>query len=140
MANSNTVEVKWMEGLCFETGIMGHKIILESGPDPKENYRGPGPKQLMLSALGGCTGMDVVSILKKMNQKIEYFNVSVEGFLTEEHPKHYYKLHLIFEIKGKNIDIEKVKHAISLSEEKYCGVWAVYKKTMGITWEIKLLE
>jgi putative redox protein len=135
----NKIDVKWLDKLCFEADIQGHKIIMESG-EHKEELRGASPKPFMLSSLGGCTGMDVLSILKKMKIEPEYFNISVTGFLTDDYPKYYYKIHLLFEFKGKDLDMDKITRAVNLSEDKYCGVWAVYKKTMEITKEIKLLE
>ena len=114
--------------LCFEADIQGHKIIMDSGEKLGKEYKGASPKPFMLSALGGCTGMDVVSILKKMRADIEYFNVNVIGYLTNDFPKYYYKIHLIFEFKAKNLTIEKINQAIKLSEEKYCGVWAYIRK------------
>ena len=94
----------------------------------------------MLASLGGCTAMDVISILKKMRIEVEKFNVTVEGDLTDEHPKHFYKIHTIFEFTGKNLPMDKLKKAIELSEERYCGVSAVYKKVIEMTSEIKVIE
>ncbi len=90
----------------------------------------------MLAALGGCTGMDVISILKKMRVEVKNLNVKVEGELTEEHPKRFYKLHVTYEIEGEDLPMDKIKKAVSLSEERYCGVSAVYKEVMEITSEI----
>jgi len=101
---------------------------------------GPRPKPLMLVALGGCSGMDVISILKKMRVVPDKFNVQVEGELTEEDPKHFYKIHVIYEFTGKDLPMDKLKKAVELSEEKYCGVGAVYKKTMELTSEIKVID
>ena len=129
------VKVNWLENMAFEADVNGHKIILDGG----EN-RGPRPKPLMLTALAGCTGMDVISILKKMRIEVEDFNVTVEGELTEEHPKQFYKMNVIYEFKGKGLPLEKLKKAVSLSEERYCGVNAMYKKAIEVTSEIKIIE
>lgn len=80
--------------------------------------------------------MDVISILKKMKIEIASFNIRVEGTLTEEHPKHYSAIHLVYEFTGENIPFEKVKHAIELSQEKYCGVSATLRKALPLTYEI----
>jgi putative redox protein len=100
--------------------------------------KGPRPKPLMLAALAGCTGMDVVSILKKMRVELDDLDVTVEGDLTEEHPKQFYKMNVIYEFKGKGLPLEKLKKAVSLSEERYCGVSAFYKKAIEVTSEIKI--
>ncbi len=84
--------------------------------------------------------MDVVAILKKMRVDIEGLNVIVEGDLTEEHPKHFSRMHIIFEFTGKNLPVDKLQKAIDLSSEKYCGVSAVYRKAMELTSEIRIAE
>lgn len=78
-------------------------------------------------------------ILKKMKIEPEEFNVRVDGFLTEDYPKYYEKMHIIYEFKGDNLPLEKLKKAIELSQEKYCGVSAVYRKAIELSYEIKLL-
>jgi len=92
----------------------------------------------MLLALAGCTGMDVVSILKKMKVEIEKFNVEVIADLTEEHPKHFFKMHVIYKFWGNDLPLDKIEKAVKLSDEKYCGVSAVYKKALQLTNEIQI--
>ena len=133
------VNTKWLNNMSFETEINGHKIVIDADSDVGGDDLGPRPKPFMLAALGGCTGMDVVSILKKMRVEIKSLNVKVEGSLTEEHPRHFYKMHVIYEIEGENLPMEKVKKAVSLSEDRYCGVSAVYKEALELTSEIKIL-
>jgi putative redox protein len=134
------VKVNWLENMAFEAEINGHKIILDAAEPVGGEDRGPRPKPLMLTALAGCTGMDVVSILKKMRVEVDDFSVSVEGDLTEEHPKQFSKMNVIYSFKGKDLPLEKLKKAVSLSEEKYCGVSALYKKVIEVTSEIKIIE
>lgn len=140
MTTKETVTTKWLNKMAFESEVNGHKIILDAGPEVEGENRGPRPKLLMLTALGGCTGMDVISILKKMRVEVEKFNVIVEGDLTEEQPKHFYKIHVIYEFTGKDLSLDKLQKAVSLSEERYCGVSAVYKKVIELTSEIKVLN
>ena len=140
MAKKETVTTKWLDNIAFESEVNGHKIILDANPEMGGEDLGPRPKPLMLVALGGCTGMDVISILKKMRIVPDKFNVQVEGDLTEEDPKHFYKIHVIYEFTGKDLPMDKLKRAVELSEEKYCGVGAVYKKTMELTSEIKVID
>ncbi len=84
--------------------------------------------------------MDVVSILKKMRVDLKGCNVIVEGDITEEHPKHFFKMHVIYEFTGKDLPLDKLQTAVTLSQEKYCGVSAVYKQTMELTTEIRIIE
>jgi putative redox protein len=134
------VTTKWLSNMAFEAEINGHKIVMDANPEVGGEDRGPRPKPFMLAALGGCTAMDVISILKKMHVEVESFNVKVEGDLTEEFPKHFSKMHVIYEFTGKNLPEDKLKKAVELSEEKYCGVSAVYRKAMELTSEIKVIE
>lgn len=134
------VKVNWLENMAFEAEVNGHKIILDAAEAVGGENRGPRPKPFMLTALAGCTGMDVVSILKKMRVEIEDFNVIVEGDLTEEHPKQFYKMNVIYEFTGKDLPLEKLQKAVSLSEERYCGVSAMYKKAIELTSEIRIKE
>lgn len=138
MKEKEVVSTRWLENMAFESEINGHKIKIDADADVGGDDLGPRPKPLMLAALGGCTGMDVVSILKKMRVEFESLNVIVEGRLTEEHPRHYYKLHVIYEIEGRDLPMDKIKKAVSLSEERYCGVTTVYKKVMEMSSEIRI--
>lgn len=134
------IDASWKGNMKFEADLDGHSVVVDAANDAGGEDAGPRPKKLMLVALAGCTGMDVVSLLKKMRVDFEDLNIIVEGDVTEEHPKHYEKMHVIYKIKGNNIDIEKVKKAVDLSQEKYCGVSAAYKKAMEVTYEIILEE
>jgi putative redox protein len=134
------VKVKWLEKMAFSAEVNGHKMILDAAGKVGGEDRGPRPKPLMLTALAGCTGMDVLSILKKMRIEPEEFHVNVEGDMTEEHPKHFSKMHVIYMFKGKNLPMDKLKKAVNLSEERYCGVSVTYRKAMELTSEIKVEE
>ena len=134
------VECNWKDGMAFEADVNGFKVMLDAEPAVGGSNLGPRPKALTLVALAGCNGMDVISILKKMRIEPEYFNISVEGEPTEEPPKYYRKIHVIYELKGENIDLEKVDKAINLSRDRYCGVFAMLKNSSEITYEIRILE
>ena len=140
MAHKESVSTKWIGNMAFETEVNGHKLIIDAGPASGGENSGPRTKLLMLSALGGCTAMDVVAMLKKMRINIDGLNVIVEGDLTEDYPKHFFKMHVIYEFRGKDLPVDKLQKVIDLSSEKYCGVSAVYRKAMEMTSEIRILE
>ena len=133
------IKLDWLENMAFRSEVNGHEIILDATPEVGGEDRGPRPKALAMVSLAGCTAMDVVSLLKKMRVEVESFSVRVVGQLTEEHPKHYTAMHIIYEFKGKDLPMDKLEKAVSLSEEKYCGISATYKKAMPITTEIVIL-
>jgi putative redox protein len=134
------IKLNWLENMAFEADVNGHKIVLDASDKVGGENRGARPKPLMMVALAGCSGMDVVSILKKMRVEVEAFNVFVEGDLTEEHPKQYLKMHVVYEFKGRDLPMDKLEKAVDLSQEKYCGVSAMYRKAFGITSEIRITE
>jgi putative redox protein len=135
----HTVDTAWQGNMKFDAVVSGHHITIDALPAVGGNDEGARPKELMLASLAGCTGMDVISILKKMRIEPTYFNVRVEAEMTEEHPKHYTAMHIIYEFKGKNLEMEKLQKAVDLSQDRYCGVSVVYRKAMEITSEIVIL-
>ncbi|MCG8697226.1 MAG: OsmC family protein [Bacteroidales bacterium] len=136
----NSIKVNWNGNMSFKSVINGHEILVDASEQVGGEDRGPRPKPLMLLALAGCTGMDVVSILKKMRVEIEDFNMEVESDMTEEHPKVYTEMKLIYEFKGKDLDMEKLEKAVNLSQERYCGVSAMYREAMDIKYEIRIVD
>lgn len=140
MAEKHSIITKWKEGLAFETNLNGHVLKMDAPVEGGGTNTGPGPKKLQLAALSGCTGMDVVSILKKMRVEIEGLNIEVEGNLADEHPKYYTSMHVIYHFKGKNLPIDKLQKAVKMSEDTYCGVRALYSRAIEMTSEIRTEE
>ncbi len=136
----HTIDVAWKGQMQFETDLDGHRLIVDAAPEVGGSNAGPKPKKLLLFALAGCTGMDVVSLLQKMRVKVDDFNMTVEGDVTEEHPKHYESMHLIYTFKGKDLPMDKLQKIVEMSQERYCGVAATFKQGLPVTWEIKVVE
>lgn len=128
------VEVKWQDEMAFEASMHENtqKIMIDATPAVGGRNLGPRPKTLMLVSLGGCTAMDVISILKKMRVIPEYFNVEVEGELTEEHPKYYHTITINYIFRGKDLPMDKLEKAVNLSQERYCGVSEMLRKSSKI--------
>jgi putative redox protein len=134
------INCTWKSGMAFETEINNFKILMDADESVGGKNSGPRPKALTLASLGGCTGMDVVSILKKMRVEPSYFNMEITGELTEEHPKYYHKIHLVYEFKGDDLPMEKLEKSVQLSQDRYCGVSELLKKGAEVTYEIKILD
>jgi putative redox protein len=130
------ISISWKDGMAFEADVNGHKFMLDASEKVGGRNLGPRPKPLMMVALAGCTGIDVVSILTKMRVELENFDIKVEGMQTEEQPVHYTSMHIIYEFWGRDLPYEKLEKAINLSLDKYCGVAAAYKKIMPLTYSI----
>lgn len=140
MSDKHIIKTEWKGNMAFESDINGHKITMDAPVEAGGENSGPGPKKLMLVALSGCTGMDVVSILKKMRVNIEKCTIEVQGNLTDENPKQYSNMHVIYEFTGKNLAMDKLQKAVKMSEDTYCGVGALYRKAIEVTSEIKIIE
>jgi putative redox protein len=135
------VDTRWLDGMAFENLLDGHRFTVDAAAEFGGKDRGPRPKPLMLNALAGCTGMDVVSVLNKMKQPLSWFNIRVEGDLSDEHPKTYKAIRLTYQFKKSDkLDDAKVIKAVNLSQEQYCGVSAMLKKVCELTWNIEYLD
>lgn len=134
-----TLNTSWKGNMEFDALVGDHHLIMDAAPEVGGNNAGVRPKALMLASLAGCTGMDVISILKKMRFEPKTFDIKIEAELTEEHPKHYTAMHLIYEFSGDGLEEDKLRKAIELSQERYCGVSAVYRKALELTYEIRIL-
>jgi putative redox protein len=132
----DSVSLSLKGNMSFDVNVNGHNMVIDTGEAYGGNNEGPRPKSLMLVALGGCTGMDMASILRKMRVPFEGLRVDVSGNITEDHPKHFDTMHIKYYIKGKDIPHDKVETAARLSQEKYCGVTFSYKASIAITHEI----
>ena len=134
----HSVKTTWKGQMAFDSHVSGHHITMDASSELGGSDSGPRPKELMLSSIAGCTGMDVVSLLEKMRVEIKDFKILIEADLTEDHPKHYTKMHIIYVFYGKDLPSDKIQKAVELSQERYCGVSFMYKKAFEITYEIKI--
>ena len=135
------VTTTWKENMLLESdNPHGNHVLMETGPDFGGSDQGLNPKALMLSSIGGCTGLDVLSLLKKMRVELADFKVIVNGELTEEHPKYYNKVSIDYYFTGTDLNEEKIKKAVSLSEERYCGVIKMFRAFAEVTIVIHMNE
>lgn len=124
------IEVKFVDGMTFiGKGESNHWVVMDGAETVGGSDAGTRPMELVLIALGGCTGMDVVSILRKKRVKFDKFEMKISGERAEEHPKVYTKIDIEYIIYGKEINPKDVEHAIELSQSKYCSVSAMLKKS-----------
>jgi putative redox protein len=123
----------WKGGKAYDSFQNNAKVSLDSGV-------GFGPKALLLTGLAGCSGIDVVEILEKMRVPFASLEIDAEAEQTEEHPRVFKTIHLTYKFKAEESQREKIKKAIDLSLEKYCGVAAMLKKNGDIHYEIIISE
>ena len=142
MSKQSSVEIKlarlrYAGGEAFVAESQsGHSIVTSFGHN---NVTAPTPMELLLIALGGCTGADVVSILEKKRQRMTGYEIEVRAERRAEHPRVYTRIEVVHDVRGYNIDPKAVEHAVKLSETKYCSVSAMLGASAQITmrYEIK---
>lgn len=131
--SQHIVTTIWNKNMQFETdNPSGNKVLIDTSEDNGGNNSGLAPKAMMLSSLAGCSGLDVVSLLKKMRINVDDFKMDVTGELTEEHPKYYHTVKVDYHFTGANLDEEKITKAVNLSVEKYCGVMEMFRRFADI--------
>jgi putative redox protein len=128
--------VTWSEDLAFNVELDGHNFMVDADAEFGGKDRGPKPKGLLLSALAGCTGMDVASLLAKMKMPFDSFSLEVQGELAGEHPKSYTDIVIRYIFRGNELDRDKIEKSIKLSLDKYCGVYAMLTKAANLRYEI----
>jgi len=131
-----TASVKWIDEQKFvATSPSGHAVTIDSD---RESNQAPGPMELLLMALGACTATDVVIVLEKKRQKLQSLEVICSGERAAEPPAVWTKLEIVYRLRGQ-LDDAAVKHAIQLSEDKYCSVAAMLRKTATLSWRYEIV-
>ena len=118
----------------------GHTLSMDADEASGGHNAGFRPMELLLVGFGGCSGMDVISILRKKRQQVSGLEINVKGEKTEDYPKIYKEVHIEYIVKGKGVEKEAVERAIKLSLEKYCSVGATLAKAGTITHSYKIVE
>jgi putative redox protein len=133
--------IKWVDGLRF-VGYAGSKysIVMDAGENVGGEDSGVRPGELPLIALGGCTGIDVVSILNKMRVSFKDIEIIVAGESAPEHPKYFTKIEVKYIVKGKNLPEDKIRKAIELSQERYCSVSESLRRNVEVNHSLELVD
>jgi putative redox protein len=133
------VRVKQVEGLTLVgQGETEHWTLMDTQKEYGGHQGASKPIEMLLMSLGGCSGMDVISILRKMREPVEDFEIEIDADQKEDHPKTFRQIRMKYKIYGENINSEKVKQAIELSKEKYCSVWSMLKETVPIEYDFDI--
>ncbi len=133
------IVVKWDRAMLFTaTSETGAKVTMDTGRAYGGSGKYPTPMELVAMALGGCTGMDVVSILEKMRVKLKKFEIEVKTKRREQVPRYYESIHLVYILSGEKLTEEKARRAIELSKQKYCSVSIMLQEKAKITYEMRI--
>jgi putative redox protein len=130
------MESQWMGKMQFNALVNGHTIVMDAPERVGGEDNGSIPKPFVLTALSGCTGMDVVALLRKQGKVLNEFNLKVSGELSKQQPMEYVAANIIYEMNGKEEDREAAYEAVMNSQENICGVSHMLKKIMPVTWQI----
>lgn len=131
------IEVGWVEGMEFRAETeSGHTLTMDVSQERGGNDLGARPTELLLSAVGGCTGIDIVSILQKMQQPVEGLKIEISGERAEDHPRRFTHIKLHYIVSGKGLAEDRVARAVQLSNEKYCSVSHSLNAEMEYSFEI----
>jgi putative redox protein len=130
------VQTQWTGKMQFNALVNGHTIVMDGPEKVGGENNGPIPKPFVLTALTGCTGMDVIKLLRNDGKKVDGFKLKVEGEISNQHPIEYTDIHLVYELNGEENLQQDVLNAITQSQEKICGVSNMLKKIMPLTWEV----
>jgi len=125
-----------MGKMQFNALVNGHTIIMDAPERVGGEDNGPIPKPLVLTALSGCTGMDIVAILRKAGKEVKNFNVTVNGEISKQIPIKYVAIHLIYDFEGDKQFRNDALKAVMDSQEKFCGVSNMLKEIMPVTWDV----
>jgi len=129
MASTNHVTTRWMGDMAFESNNpSGLTFRIDASPDEGGQGEGLRPKALMLSSLAGCSGLDVAFILRKMKLKVGSFHIDIKAVLSESTPQTYEHVDMEFHFYGDNLNELKLKRAVTLSVDKYCGVMQMFRQ------------
>lgn len=135
------VELKQLEGLTLTgKGDTNHWVNIDAAPETGGSGAASRPLELFLMGLGGCTSMDILSILKKKRVKLDGYECHIEADRADEHPKVFTEVRVKFIFYGKEIPKEAVERAIQLSDEKYCSASAMLRKAVDIKIEYEIKE
>jgi putative redox protein len=137
--DTHEIHSAFIHGMAFKASINGHSLITDTISDGGGNDEGPSPKRLMLVSLAGCTGIDIVSILNKMKTAFSDLSIDIKATLTEEHPKIYKDVMVTYHIRIAEEDRPKMEKSVKLSEEKYCGVNAMFRAFANVEHKIVYL-
>ncbi len=133
--------IKWVENACLiGEADSGHCVVIDGAPEIGGRNLGVRPMEMILIGLGGCSAMDVLSILKKKRQQITDCVIEIEGKRSDSFPKVFTQIHVHFIITGYNLKSTHVKQAVDLSAEKYCSVSAMLDQTVKITHDYEIIE
>jgi len=134
-------KLRWNGKMGF-VGVYGsnHAVVMDVRPESGGDGTAPSPMELVLMALGGCSGVDVAEILRKKRLNVRDFQIILEGERAEDYPKVFTKVQMTFVFEGEGLTMKPLEDAVRLSLDKYCSVAGMVGKTADIQWKVEIKE
>ncbi|MES2331464.1 MAG: OsmC family protein [Bacteroidota bacterium] len=130
------IETQWMGKMQFNALVNGHTVVMDAPERSGGEDLGPIPKPFILTALAGCTGMDIVALLRNEHKEVAEFSMKVTGELSRQKPIEYIAIHISYQFRGDSTCREEAMCAVTASQEYYCGVSHMLKKALPVTWDV----
>ena len=133
------VKIKQLKGITL-AGLSetGHWTVMDTVPEFGGSQGAQKPMELFLMSLGGCSGMDILSIFKKMRMHVDDFEILIKADQAKDHPRVFTRIQMVYKIYGTSIDSKKVEQAIEFSRDRYCSVWAMLKSSVEIQYSYEI--
>lgn len=134
-------KVTYTGGMQFvASSDSGHAVVMDAGPEVGGTNTGSRPMELLLMGIGGCSGMDIISILKKKKQNVTGLEANIKGTMADDYPQRYTEIAIEYVVRGRGVTDEAVKRAVQLSMDKYCSVKATLEGSARINFSYKIIE
>jgi putative redox protein len=141
MSSTHRVIVDLLGNMAFRAITeTGHEVVMDAAPEAGGTDTGPRPMELLLAGLGGCTGMDVISMLRKMRQDVTDYEIQVSGERAIEHPKVYTSIRVEHIVRGRALNPESVRRAVELSTTRYCSAAAMLGRVAHIDETYRVID
>ena len=141
MSSTHRVSVDLLGNMAFRAITeTGHEVVMDAAPEVGGTDTGPRPMELLLVGLGGCTGMDVISVLRKMRQEVTDYEIEISGERAAEHPKVFTSIHVEHVVRGRGLNPEAIRHAVELSATRYCSAAAMLGRSAHIEESYRVID
>jgi putative redox protein len=141
MSETLSASVDLLDGMAFRaTTGTGHEVVMDAAPEVGGGDAGPRPMEMLLVGLGGCTGMDVISILRKMHQHVSGYQIRLSGERATEHPKIFIRISVEHVVRGRDLSADAVKHAVELSATRYCSAAAMLNRAARVEETYRVID
>ncbi len=141
MSSTHRVSIDLLGNMAFRAITeTGHEVVMDAAPEVGGTDTGPRPMELLLVGLGGCTGMDVISMLRKMRQDVTDYEIEISGERAAEHPKIFTSIHVEHVVRGRGLNPESVRRAVELSATRYCSAAAMLGRVAHIDESYRVID